>query len=239
MTTGYSARILGSNRGVIKWQREARFRKVAALVGREAVDGRKPLLLDVGAADGIGVPFWRPVTRHIVCLNYYQDHAEELRSRFPEVESTVGDVRQLKLADGTYDVVVSLETLHLLPTEEDHDASFREIRRVLRPGGLAILTIPVETGVMALAKYVARRVYGFELSGCDLAKALRYTFMPRSEKAASMRRGQVGFDADAFIAHFGRYFTGTTVRAIPARWCPTNLLVVGRVAHAVGDQTGR
>lgn len=234
MTTSYSARILGSNRGVIKWQREARFRQVASLVGQEVRDGRMPCVLDVGAADGIGVPFWEPVAERIVCLNFYRDHAEELQARFPGVQSIVGDVRRLELPDASFDVVVSLETLHLLPGEEDIELGFREIGRVLRPGGLVVVTVPVETGLMALAKYFARRVYGFELAGCGLSAALRYAFFPQSRSARAMRQGQVGFDAPAFIALFGRHFARTTVRPIPTRWCPTNVLVAGRTKAAAG-----
>jgi SAM-dependent methyltransferase len=132
------------------------------------------------------------------------------------------------LSSDAFDVVVSLETLHLLASEADRDEALHQIGRVLRPGGLLVATVPVETGAMALVKYVARRVYGFELSGCDLGKALRFAFAPRSASAVAARRGQVGFDAAAFVAQVGRHLRVEATRSLPARWCPTNLLVAAR-----------
>jgi len=51
----------------------------------------------------------------------------------------VGDVTRLGAADGFYDAVLAMGVLEYLP---DYGAALREIHRVLRPGGIAVLTVP-------------------------------------------------------------------------------------------------
>jgi ubiquinone/menaquinone biosynthesis C-methylase UbiE len=58
----------------------------------------------------------------------------------------VGDCRQLALGDASADVVVVQGGLHHLPeVPADLDLVLREIRRVLRPGGLFVAVEPWET----------------------------------------------------------------------------------------------
>jgi SAM-dependent methyltransferase len=54
------------------------------------------------------------------------------------------DLTQLSYADGSFDIVLTSETLEHVP---DLDAALSEIRRVLVPGGLHLFTIPVLPGV--------------------------------------------------------------------------------------------
>jgi SAM-dependent methyltransferase len=74
------------------------------------------------------------------------DYSEELVGRlwreYPEVSWTVSDVRSMPYADGMFDGVISLGVV-------EHDqagplAALREVHRVLRPGGVAIITVPCD-----------------------------------------------------------------------------------------------
>jgi SAM-dependent methyltransferase len=51
----------------------------------------------------------------------------------------VGDITSLRLADGFCDAVIAMGVLEYLP---DYAPALREIHRVLRPGGVAVLTVP-------------------------------------------------------------------------------------------------
>jgi arsenite methyltransferase len=52
--------------------------------------------------------------------------------RFDNVEFREGSVEELPFSDGDFDLVISNGVLNLVP---DKDAAFRELARVLRPGG--------------------------------------------------------------------------------------------------------
>jgi ubiquinone/menaquinone biosynthesis C-methylase UbiE len=57
------------------------------------------------------------------------------------------DVRGIPLREGSIDLIVSDSTLDHFATEMDIVAALRELRRVLRPGGVLILTIDNESNL--------------------------------------------------------------------------------------------
>ena len=73
----------------------------------------------------------------ITCLDYSPDmmgQAQEKTDRLhlKNVTFQQGDVGALPYADGTFDVVLSLNGFHAFP---DKEAAYREVFRVLSPGG--------------------------------------------------------------------------------------------------------
>ena len=52
------------------------------------------------------------------------------------IEFTEGSAEQLPFDDATFDLVISNGALNLVP---DKDAAFRELSRVLRPGGRLVV----------------------------------------------------------------------------------------------------
>ncbi len=91
-------------------------------------EGYGSALLAQVAASVVGVEVAPEVVAHATA-NY---RAENLRYR-------VGDARQIPLEDASVDVVVSFETIEHFAA---HDRFLAEIRRVLRPGGLVIISTP-------------------------------------------------------------------------------------------------
>jgi ubiquinone/menaquinone biosynthesis C-methylase UbiE len=57
------------------------------------------------------------------------------------------DLTDLPIPDGTFDFVYAS---HVLEHVKDDRAALAEIRRVLAPGGMAILPVPVFTGIMTV-----------------------------------------------------------------------------------------
>lgn len=73
-------------------------------------------------------------------LDWAADTVERLRARFPGIPWHVGDVRELDFPDGTFDAVYSPGVCEHF--EEGPGAILAETRRVLRPGGIAVISAP-------------------------------------------------------------------------------------------------
>ena len=222
----YSQRLLKGG-GYLAWQRFARFRAAADAITRHARPDMRRDMLDIGAADGIGLPFLKPLVDRLVSVNYYENHTREFQAAHPGEEVITADARDLRLPDGSFDIVVSFETLHLIPV--DRLKAITEIHRVLRPGGLLVCSVPIEIGHTALIKLIARAISGHQLDGMTLGMALKHVF-PRLFDITQYDRGrQVGFDAYRFSRDIGRWFEVVETRAVPLPvLVPFNLLIVAR-----------
>jgi ubiquinone/menaquinone biosynthesis C-methylase UbiE len=69
------------------------------------------------------------------------------------------DACRLPFADETFDIVYARALLHHLPNPEE---GVREIRRVLKPGGVAVVLDPNKNIVSTLPRYLARRTEHFD-----------------------------------------------------------------------------
>lgn len=63
----------------------------------------------------------------------------------PNVNFVYGGAQAIDLPDASVDAVIMLKSLHHVPMQ-DMDQAFREIARVLRPGGLLYISEPVYAG---------------------------------------------------------------------------------------------
>ncbi len=70
----------------------------------------------------------------------------ELEGVKEKVEVLDGDATDMKFASGTFDVIVSNAVVHNIPSREGRDKACREIARVLKPGGVALISDFVKTG---------------------------------------------------------------------------------------------
>jgi SAM-dependent methyltransferase len=62
-------------------------------------------------------------------------------SRYPELDARCADVRGLDLADSSFDAVVSNSTLDHFDSLDEAGTALAELRRVLVPGGVLVLTL--------------------------------------------------------------------------------------------------
>lgn len=117
------------------WYRERR-----ALLTKELLRIPQPgRALDIGAAGGGNTRVLKQHGWAPVAVEYGADGAEVARGRGLDVVRA--DARHLPIADRTMDLVVAFDVLEHI---EEDAAAVAEIRRVLRPGGTALIAVPCD-----------------------------------------------------------------------------------------------
>ena len=96
-------------------------------------------LLEVPVGTGIlTMPLYQTLPQaDITCLDYSPDMMRQAQEKaeclnLKNVAFRQGDVGALPFADGAFDIVLSLNGFHAFP---DKEAAYREVFRVLKPGG--------------------------------------------------------------------------------------------------------
>ena len=119
-------------------------------------------LLEVPVGTGIlTMPLYQTLPQaDITCLDYSPDmmgQAQQKAERLhlENVTFRQGDVGALPFADGAFDIVLSLNGFHAFP---DKEAAYRELFRVLRPGGTFCGCFYV-AGECKQSDWFVRRVY--------------------------------------------------------------------------------
>ncbi len=180
------------NRSPLKrFSHRRRFLKTADLLS--LADGQR--LLDYGSGDGylLTLIASRPVHCELVGYEPPGPQLAELQqrmrgTRIQWISDTSGQ------PDGSFDRVACCEVLeHLL--ELDQRRVLADIRRLLNPLGLAVMSVPIEVGVASLAKNLARiaiRQPGEETSVKKIVRALFGLRGPREAKEGYIRR-HIGF----------------------------------------------
>lgn len=110
------------------------------LIGRHISMNHPLEILDIGGASGV-YSFWLSELGHRVTLiDPVPLHVEQAKeaskmSNFPLKNSFVGDARDLKIGDNSFDVVLMLGPLYHLTEKVDRLKALSEAYRVLKPGG--------------------------------------------------------------------------------------------------------
>lgn len=109
------------------------------LFAREQVRGK--VVLDAACGTGYGAAILAEAAHLVVGLDHSQEALSYCRHHHQRshVHFLQGDCCHVGLRDGAVDVVVSFETLEHL---EDMRSFLREIRRVLKPGGILLISTP-------------------------------------------------------------------------------------------------
>lgn len=98
-------------------------------------------VLDVASGKGFGGNMLADVASSVICADLDPSKLEEGRKFFlrDNLAFACEDVTAMSFSDDSFDVVVSMETIEHM---ENVDLYLGELRRVLKPGGRAILSTP-------------------------------------------------------------------------------------------------
>jgi O-antigen biosynthesis protein len=98
-------------------------------------------VLDIASGEGYGSALLASVSSSVVGIDVAAEAIQHAAENYTadNLSFLCGDTRRIPLAAGSVEVVVSFETIEHLGEQEEF---IREIKRVLRPGGLLILSTP-------------------------------------------------------------------------------------------------
>jgi ArsR family transcriptional regulator len=100
-------------------------------------------VLDIASGDGVLAELLAPQARSIICLDLSERVVEAGKKRLadrPNVRFEQGDMHDLPIADASIDTAF---LMHALTYTQDPESVFREVARVLRPGG-QLLAVTLE-----------------------------------------------------------------------------------------------
>jgi len=109
------------------------------LIARELASGK--VVLDVACGEGYGSAMLAEVGSRVVGVDISAETVAHARRRYTieNLEFYEGRADAVPLSEGSVDLVVSFETIE---HHDQHTNMMAEIRRVLRPGGLLIMSSP-------------------------------------------------------------------------------------------------
>lgn len=109
------------------------------LLARELTAGKR--VLDIACGEGYGSAMLATVATHVFGVDVALEVVAHASSKYgrPNLDFRQGSCEAIPLRENSVDVVVSFETIEHL---ERHDDMMREIRRVMSPDGLLIISSP-------------------------------------------------------------------------------------------------
>jgi len=129
-------------------------------------------VLDLGCGNGRYYEYMAPGVKY-TGIDFSEKLIELAKKRYPQASFSVGDVLKLNFPDNSFDKVFSIAVLHHIPSSSLRLKALEEIKRVLKPGGMAMLTawkFHDKKAVSLLYKNILRKI--FSLSRLDFMDIL-------------------------------------------------------------------
>lgn len=96
-------------------------------------------VLEAGCGEGYGADLIAGVARRVIGLDYDETTVAHVRARYPRIDMRHGNLAALPLPQASVDVVVNFQVIEHLWDQAQFVA---ECHRVLRPGGLLLMSTP-------------------------------------------------------------------------------------------------
>lgn len=96
-------------------------------------------LLEVGCGEGRGVELLAPKASSYTAVDKIEEVIEKLEGNYPEGKFVQANIPPLPFDDRSFDAVVSFQVIEHI---KDDTTFLKEIHRVLKPGGIALISTP-------------------------------------------------------------------------------------------------
>ena len=106
---------------------------------KDMVEGKR--VLDIASGEGFGSYHMAQFAKHVSGVDIAEEAVSHAQTRYvrDNLEYKVGSCSAIPMDDASVDVVVSFETIE---HHDEHEQMMAEIRRVLKPGGVLIISSP-------------------------------------------------------------------------------------------------
>jgi len=105
------------------------------------VKGKSPVILEVGCSSGFMLRLVREHLPHMFVMgsDYVRKPLEQLAIKMPDIPLLQFDLIKCPLPDNSIDALVLLNVLEHI---QDDAAAMRQVRRILKPGGIVVIEVP-------------------------------------------------------------------------------------------------
>jgi SAM-dependent methyltransferase len=118
-------------------------------------------VLEVGCGEGRGIDLVLPRAKSYAAIDKIENVIDQLRAKYPTGKFFSGNIPPLApFAENSFDVVITFQVIEHI---EDDESFLREIHRVMKPGGLAIITTPNRPMSLSRNPWHIREYTGKEL----------------------------------------------------------------------------
>lgn len=109
---------------------------VAYNTAKQLISGK---VLEVGCGEGYGVDILADKATEYVAIDKFQTNLDAYQGKYPHLKFQQMTIPPLQFADNEFD---SLVTFQVIEHVEEDELMVKEMARVLKPGGLLVLTTP-------------------------------------------------------------------------------------------------
>ena len=109
-------------------------------IPNDFINGLKPnsLCLDLGCGNGKYLAVRNDITFY--ALDNSENLLQIVRKKYPHIQTTLSDVTTTTYKSNSFDAIISIAVIHHLATESRRIQMIQEIERILKVGGLCLIT---------------------------------------------------------------------------------------------------
>jgi len=98
-------------------------------------------ILDLGCGNGRWLELFRKKKVDYIGVDFSERLIEIAKRNYPQTKFQTADVLNLPFPSDYFDKIYNIAVLHHIPSEELRRQSLEEAKRILKPGGVLILTV--------------------------------------------------------------------------------------------------